>query len=144
MEKRTGKADEQADGRMDGRTDKWSLLWDGKQNQRDGSQVIAWRDKQKGKAHYLCSLHRTAQVRATGANTQWPGAGTAGVPTSVMPARGRRRLAVRLRVRGLPPTWRQRGKTPPPEESAQETPRDKIEVEEEYESASEEAMEEEE
>ena len=42
------------------------------------------------------------------------------------------------------PTWRQRGKTSPPEEpptDAQETPRGRIEVEE-YEPASEEAMEE--
>ena len=41
--------------------------------------------------------------------------------------------------------WRQRGKTSPPEEappSAQGTPRDEMEVEEEYESASEEAIEE--
>ena len=43
------------------------------------------------------------------------------------------------------PTWRQRGKTSPPEEpptDAQETPRGGMEVEEEYEPASEEAMEE--
>ena len=45
------------------------------------------------------------------------------------------------------PTWRQRGRASPPEEppsSAQETPRDEMEVEEEYASTSEEAMEEEE
>ena len=57
-----------------------------------------------------------------------------------------RKKAARVDTKGCrspSPTWRKRGKTSPPEEppsSAQEMPRDEMEVEEEYASASEKAM----